>query len=94
MFRATFLGHHGWVYASDSARILVDPLFRDRFGFTDSVELRVYPPRTLDLDSFPAIDAIFLTHEHEGHFDIASLNLLDRNIPICPTSIKIPSREF
>lgn len=82
IFRATFLGHHGWVFETDDARILVDPLLHDRFGFTDSAELRVYPPRTVDLASFPPIDAVFLTHEHEGHFDIASLNHLDRRVPL------------
>ena len=95
MFRATFLGHHGWVYETEDARILVDPLFEDRFGFTDSVELRVYPPRSVDLNSFPPIDAVFLTHEHEGHFDIASLNHLDRRIPVYISSrSSIAMRQF
>ena len=82
MFRATFLGHHGWLYAAERARILVDPLFHDRFGLTDSVELRVYPPRVTDPSALPPIDAVILTHEHEGHFDPGSLALIDRSVPI------------
>lgn len=82
MFRATFLGHHGWLYATAQARILVDPLFHDRFGLTDAVELRVYPPRHLDVGALPPLEAVMLTHEHEGHFDLASLQLLDRRVPI------------
>jgi hypothetical protein len=82
MFRATFLGNHGWLCASEGSTLLVDPLLRHRFGWTDRVGLHVWPPRDLALDRFPAVDAVLLTHEHEGHFDIASLHLLDRAIPI------------
>jgi hypothetical protein len=82
MFRATYLGHHSWLFSSGGSSLLVDPIFTDRFGFTDSVELRLYPPRRLELGAFPAVDAVFLTHEHEGHFELPSLNALDREIPI------------
>lgn len=93
MFRATYLGHHGWLYAADRGCLLVDPLFHDRFGLTDAVELRVYPPRTIDVGALPPFDAVMLTHEHEGHFDIASLALLDRRIPIyAPTRSSIALR--
>src|SRR5262245_16424753 len=82
MFRATFIGHHAWLFATERSRLLVDPLFHERFGLTDSVELRVFPPRVFDFAEFPAIDAVLLTHEHEGHFDIPSLHLIDRQVPI------------
>ena len=57
--------------------------------------MRVYPPRKVDLTAFPPIDALFLTHEHEGHFDIASLNHLDRRIPVYISSrSSIAMRQF
>jgi hypothetical protein len=87
MFRVTCLGHHGWLISSGESRLLVDPLLHARFGFTDSVEFRVYPPRRFHWERFPAVDAVMLTHEHEGHFDIASLNLLDRAIPVYLSSL-------
>lgn len=82
MFSATFLGHHCWLFEAGASKLLVDPLLLPRWGFTDANELRAYPPRTIDLTKIPALDAVFLTHEHEGHFEIASLNLLSRDIPI------------
>jgi hypothetical protein len=87
VFRATFLGNHGWLIASDRSTLLVDPLLHARYGWTDAVELRAWPPRRFDLARFPAVDAVLLTHEHEGHFDIASLHLLDRAIPIYLSSL-------
>src|SRR5437870_5501344 len=80
-FSVTFLGHHGWVFAAGASALLVDPLLGDGFGHTPSVGLHVYPPRILDLGRFPPVSAVFLTHEHEGHFDLPSLAKLDRNIP-------------
>jgi hypothetical protein len=90
MFEATFLGHHGWLFAGEEGRLLVAPLLCDRIGWTDEIELRVFPPKTIDIAAFPAVDAVMISHEHEGHFDIASLNFLDRKIPIyisCRSSI-------
>src|SRR5262249_39766109 len=40
------------------------------------------PPRVLRPEAFPPIEAVFLSHEHDDHFDIASLAQLDRRIPI------------
>lgn len=82
MLRFTFLGHHGWVVSSERTRLLIAPLFLDRIGWTDEIELRVYPPKQVHLKAFPAIDAVMMSHEHEGHFDLPSLALLDRRIPV------------
>jgi hypothetical protein len=82
MLRATFLGHHAWLYEQGGRRLLVDPLLDDRFGHTDGVELRVYPPRRFDFAALPPVDAVFLTHEHEGHFDLRSLLRVDRRVPV------------
>jgi hypothetical protein len=82
LFAATNLGHHGWLFEADGTRVLVDPLLRDGMGSTAAVGLTVYPPRVFDFDLFPRIDAVFLTHEHEDHFDIASMHLIDRGVPV------------
>src|SRR5262245_31377902 len=81
-FSVTFLGHHGWVFSAGGAAVVVDPLLEDGFGHTPEVGLRVYPPRKFDLSHFPRVAGVFLTHEHEGHFDLPSLARLDRKIPI------------
>lgn len=81
MLRAVFLGHQGWLLSSDSARVLVDPLLTEGFGHGGKAGL-VFPERSVDLAALSPIDAVFLTHEHDDHFDIASLLRLDRRIPM------------
>lgn len=82
MFATTFLGHQGWMVRSSYASVLVDPLLREHFGDVHALDYRVFPPRILHHDAFPPIDAVFLSHEHDDHFDIPSLAMLDRAIPI------------
>ena len=81
MFAATFLGHQGWLFSSSRARLLVDPLLVGPFGHGGVVG-SVYPPRRVDPKAFPPVDAVLITHEHEDHFNLPSLNRLDRRIPI------------
>jgi len=79
--RTTFLGHQGWLFATDNTCLMVDPLLVEEMGHGGVIG-RVHPPRSLDLQSFPPMDAVVYTHEHEDHFSIPSLNRLDRRIPI------------
>jgi hypothetical protein len=81
MLRATFLGHQGWFLETARRRLLVDPLLTGSFGHGGVVGV-VHPPRALDLQAMPPVDAVLLTHEHEDHFDIPSLHRLDRAIPV------------
>jgi len=81
-FGVTFLGHQGWLLQSRTTAWLIDPLLREGFGDAHALDYRVYPPRILDLDRFPEVSAVFLTHEHDDHFDIPSLATLDRATPI------------
>jgi hypothetical protein len=82
MFKVTFLGHQGWMVSAARARILIDPLLEEDFGATPESGLKVYPPRLIAHGDFPPISAVFISHEHDDHFQIASLNRLDRRIPL------------
>lgn len=86
MFQVVSLGHHGWLFRAGRSTIAVDPLLGPRFAFTP--DLIVWPERELSPARFPRLDALILTHEHEGHFDPYTLALLDRDTPVY-----IPSRS-
>jgi hypothetical protein len=80
-FDVTFLGHQGWLFSAGSSRLLVDALLTPAFGHKGALGV-VHPPRRFAFEAFPAVDALFLTHEHEDHFDVPSLARVDRRIPV------------
>ncbi len=83
MFEVTFLGHQGWHFASGGTNVLLDPLLCADFGQDPRGNgFDVFPPRHLDFASCPPIDAVLFSHEHEDHFNIPSIERLDRDIPI------------
>jgi len=82
VFATTFLGHQGWMVRTERTCVLIDPLLREDFGELHALAYRVFPPRVLTAEAFPAVDAVLLSHEHDDHFDIPSLARLDRAIPI------------
>jgi hypothetical protein len=82
MLSTTFLGHQGWLFQSKTSCFLVDPLLCEDFGQAHALNYRVYPPRIFKFGEFPRLDAVVLTHEHDDHFDIPSLALLERSVPV------------
>lgn len=83
MFEITFIGHQGWHLASGGTNVLLDPLLTDGFGHDPRGNgFDVFPPRSLDFDNCPPIDAVLFSHEHEDHFNVPSIELLDRRIPV------------
>src|SRR5262245_31578751 len=81
MLETTFIGHQGWMFATQGARILVDPLLVEPFGHEGGVGV-VWPPRQLDVAAMGPLDAVFFSHEHEDHFNIPSVNRLSRDIAL------------
>lgn len=82
MFRVTALGNHGWLIETATSRLLVDPVLSDEGLRVAGTGLVFYPPRRFSLAALGPVDAVFLTHDHDGHFEPASLLLLDRRIPV------------
>jgi hypothetical protein len=80
-FDFTFLGHQGWLFTAGQSRLLVDPLLNTEFGHQSCIGV-VHPPRVFTWDAFPPVDALFLSHEHEDHFNIPSLAAIDRRVPV------------
>ncbi|HYD48901.1 MAG TPA: MBL fold metallo-hydrolase [Terriglobales bacterium] len=83
MFELTFLGHQGWQVTAGTTNVLLDPLLDSRFGHDPGGNgFDVFPPRQIDFDKCPPIDAVVISHEHEDHFNVATIERLDRDIPI------------
>jgi phosphoribosyl 1,2-cyclic phosphodiesterase len=83
--RCTSFGWQGWLFETPRARLLTDPLLLDEVGRgpRDTRANFHFPaPRELRFDRFPAVDAVFITHEHEDHFNVPTLARLDRRIPL------------
>ncbi len=83
MFAVTFLGHQGWLFSTGNTNVLLDPLLCEGFGHDPRGNgFDVFPPRRIDVSRCPPIDAVLFSHEHEDHFNIPSMERLDRRIPI------------
>ncbi|PRQ05838.1 putative Rieske 2Fe-2S iron-sulfur protein [Enhygromyxa salina] len=73
------LGHANLLIRTDGGAVLFDPLFHDEHheGVYD-----VYPPRRVDIQALPDFDVVVLSHAHADHFDLPSISLLPRRIPV------------
>src|SRR5687767_6284596 len=74
--RVTLLGHATVLVELDGARLLTDPLLRDRVTFL-STRRRARDPALLE-----GLDAVLLSHFHRDHFDPRSLAMLDREVRV------------
>ena len=78
----TFLGHQSWMIEEEDTKILLDPLLFDTFGSDPLAGIEVVPPRIINQSVYSDVDAILISHEHSDHFHIASLDRINRNVPI------------
>jgi L-ascorbate metabolism protein UlaG (beta-lactamase superfamily) len=69
--RLTFLGHSTVLVELDGVRVLTDPLF----GHLGAGAIRRHVP-TVPLDVLGDLSAVFISHSHWDHLDIASLRAL------------------
>lgn len=78
--RLTWIGHATVLIEVGGARLLTDPLLRDRVG-----HLRrqvATPPR----DAAQGIDAVLISHLHLDHLDVASMRRLRRDVTVLAPS--------
>jgi hypothetical protein len=80
----TFIGHQTWLMAAGSTSLLVDPILGATFGNSveSAFEMPIFPPRVVDLERMPEVDAIILSHEHIDHFNLMTFSLLDRSTSV------------
>jgi L-ascorbate metabolism protein UlaG (beta-lactamase superfamily) len=73
--RITWLGHSTVLLELEGARVLTDPVLRDRVA-----HLRRTKPA--DAGMLYALDGILVSHLHYDHLDIPSLERLGRSVPV------------
>lgn len=78
-----FLGHNGFALGDMTSPVLVDPILLPQYGneYNPSA-VEIYPPRHVDLTQLPQVSAVIISHEHSDHFNLPTLDLLDRQVPI------------
>ncbi|MFS2007248.1 MBL fold metallo-hydrolase [Duganella sp. CT11-25] len=72
--------HAGYVFESEGTQILFDPVFENPF----SRNCHAFPDVRFDLAQIRGLrpDAVFISHFHDDHCSMESLDLLDRDTPI------------
>lgn len=72
--------HAGYIFEYGKCRIAFDPLFESPFSYN----CYAYPPVTFDYERIKTLsfDAVFISHYHDDHCSLESLNLLNRETPI------------
>ncbi len=79
--RVTTIGHATLLIQTQGLNLLVDPVWSQRASpFAFAGPRRAAEPG-LAIDALPRLDAIFVTHNHYDHLDIATLDLLHRRNP-------------
>lgn len=74
--RITFVGHSTVLIELGGARILTDPLLRDRFLL---VRRQVAPPEPRH---YQDLDAVLISHLHHDHLDFPSLRRIGKRTPL------------
>jgi L-ascorbate metabolism protein UlaG (beta-lactamase superfamily) len=74
--RLTWVGHATVLFEVGGARLLTDPILRDRLGH---LRRQSAPP---DPDVMRRLDAVLISHQHFDHLDTASLRRLDRDLRV------------
>jgi len=72
--------HAGYIFETEKSKIVFDPIFENPF----SHNCFAHPDVQFDVDRIKTLnfDAIFISHFHDDHFSLTSLNLLDKDTPV------------
>lgn len=72
--------HAGYIFECDGVQIAFDPIFENPF----SNNCHAFPNVEFDREQIAKVPlaAVFISHYHDDHCSLESLNLLDRNTPL------------
>jgi L-ascorbate metabolism protein UlaG (beta-lactamase superfamily) len=74
----TFVNHATVLIQMDDLNILTDPVFSERLGAVPWVGPHRFRPPGIRFEDLPPIDIVLLSHDHYDHFDIPTLQRLER----------------
>jgi L-ascorbate metabolism protein UlaG (beta-lactamase superfamily) len=75
--RVTWFGHSAFFLEMDGQRLLIDPMFGPRPSPVSWVGTKRYKTNfSVQLEDFPTIDAIIISHNHYDHLDFNSIRKL------------------
>lgn len=83
-----YWGHASYSIIKDNCHLLIDPILNEPFESGDTF---FNPPRVLDLDKIPKVDAVYISHNHTDHFDESTLKYFLKYNPqfFCPDDPEI-----
>ena len=76
--RATWLGHSTVLLEIDGARVLTDPVWGPRASPVSFAGPKRFAPVPIPISALPALDAVFISHDHYDHLDQPSIRELAR----------------
>ena len=75
--RVTFINHATLLIQWEGISILTDPVFSEKLGPLDLLNIKRYRNAGISLEMLPRIDYVFISHNHYDHLDLPSLKVLD-----------------
>lgn len=77
----TWIGHSTFLIQAAGLSVLTDPIWSDRASPVQFAGPRRHSPPGLSFDALPAIDAVFLSHDHYDHLDSVTVRRLAARYP-------------
>ena len=72
--------HAGYLFSNQKTQILFDPIFENPF----SQNCFAFPAVQFDVEAIKKLklSAVFISHYHDDHCSMESLNLIDKSTPV------------
>lgn len=74
-------GHANLFVQGNGVNFLCDPWLEGR-QYINNASVWLYPPVRLKMADLPKLDFIYISHEHDDHFSVDTLNQLPQDLPI------------
>jgi N-acyl-phosphatidylethanolamine-hydrolysing phospholipase D len=77
----TWIGHATVLLQTSGINIITDPIFSDRASPVQFAGPKRQVPLMMSLDELPAIDVVFISHNHYDHLDIGTIRAFAKRFP-------------